>query len=286
MWDVIRATLQEHHQRIVKANQAKRRLDQMEIANGKEEASEHQGGAVEGEGEGAAINHDSSVINDNLKAPTGIDLRGPDYSSVAAAPKHAVAHLKDPSRHHDEVPSRKQNKKHEESNLVTAVRATVNKSSDTIRPVYQKLLESAEWKSQKTKHIYQHPMLIYLRNGRKNNDSGWLRKEEASVRKKTIVEGKQRVHLDSIEKDLLAKIHTCIEDVKEHKTPSKKFSPIADLAYAFGVSTRTVRNSKTNDYEANGTNKRKQRSDAGRTLFNGVAKREQIWTPQIYHSKK
>ena len=50
MWDVIRATLQEHHQRIVKANQAKRRLDQMEIANGKEEASNHQGGAI--------INHD------------------------------------------------------------------------------------------------------------------------------------------------------------------------------------------------------------------------------------
>eukprot|EP00956_Cyclotella_meneghiniana_P005482 scaffold7007_cov69-Cyclotella_meneghiniana.AAC.1 len=161
MWDVIRATLQEHHQRIVKANQAKRRLDQMEIANGKEEASEHQGGAVEGEG--AAINHDSSVINDNLKAPTGIDLRGPDYSSVAAAPKHAAAHLKDPPHHHevmaasttenltgnaestannDQGPnlattwntavssSRKhQNKKNEESNLVTTVRATV-KSSD------------------------------------------------------------------------------------------------------------------------------------------------------------
>ena len=165
MWDVIRATLQEHHQRIVKANQAKRRLDQMEIANGKEEASEHQGGAIEGEGEGAAINHDSSVISDNLKAPTGIDLRGPDYSSVAAAPKHAAAHLKDPPHHHDEVSmaasttenltansestanndegpnlattwntavssSRKhQNKKNEESNLVTTVRATV-KSSD------------------------------------------------------------------------------------------------------------------------------------------------------------
>ena len=107
MWDVIRATLQEHHQRIVKANQAKRRLDQMEIvANGKEEASEHQGGAIEGEGEGAAINHDSSVISDNLKAPTGIDLRGPDYSSVAAAPKHAAAHLKDPPRHHHEEDAR------------------------------------------------------------------------------------------------------------------------------------------------------------------------------------
>ena len=130
-------------------------------------------------------------------------------------------------------------------------------------------------------------MLIYLRNGRKNNDSGWLRKEEASVRKKTVVEGKQRVHLDSKEKDLLAKIHSYIEDVKEHhKTPSKKFSPIADLAYAFGVSTRSVRNSKANDYKVNGTNERKQRSDAGRTLFNSVAKRDQTWTPEMYHSKK
>eukprot|EP00956_Cyclotella_meneghiniana_P024115 scaffold48113_cov66-Cyclotella_meneghiniana.AAC.1 len=106
MWDVIRATLQEHHQRIVKANEAKRRLDEAVIANRKEEASEHQGGAVEGEG--AAINNDSSA-NHDLKAPAGIGVRGPDYPSAAVSfstevttnePKDAAAHLKDPPSHH------------------------------------------------------------------------------------------------------------------------------------------------------------------------------------------
>ena len=83
-------------------------------------------------------------------------------------------------------------------------------------------------------------MLTYLREGREN-DPGWLRKEEAVANKEVVKEGKNRVHLNEREKDLLVKIRTCIESLVTAIKPSRYFSPTKDLANAFEVSVSLVK---------------------------------------------
>ncbi len=63
------------------------------------------------------------------------------------------------------------------------------------------------------------------------------------------------------------------------------FSPVAHLAHAYGVSTRKVRDCVTLHLRNNCQSARKQRSDAGKTLFNSAQKRANVITP-FNHFKK
>ena len=157
--------------------------------------------------------------------------------------------------------------------------ATEKRASTTIiRPVYQKLIESDCWE-QKKGNIDKHPMLSYLKSGRQK-ECGWLRKEEA-----TALNKKSKVHLDHDERSLMIKIQKCTQKLTSCKSPSRYFSPTADLAYAFGVKENVVRTCVTKELKNNGSNKRKQRTDAGETLFNSNKKRDQVWTSRQYYTK-
>ena len=60
-------------------------------------------------------------------------------------------------------------------------------------------------------------------------------------------------------------MHTTTHEPEES---IRNFSPTADLAYAFGVKENIVRTCVMNELKNNGSNKRKQRTDAGEMLFN------------------
>jgi hypothetical protein len=121
-------------------------------------------------------------------------------------------------------------------------------------------------------------MLLFLKSG-KEREAGWLRREEAAARNKTIPEGKQRVHLDPDEKELFMGAH-------QKMPPSRNFSPTADLAHAFGVKKTQVRECLDRNESLNASNKRKERSDAGETLFNSDSRQESVWTARQYHAKR
>jgi hypothetical protein len=70
------------------------------------------------------------------------------------------------------------------SNIKTEKRST----KQTTRSVFEKLLVSQNWLSNQ-KSINHHPMLSYLRQGKKK-EFGWLQKEEAKDSKKTMKTGK------------------------------------------------------------------------------------------------
>jgi hypothetical protein len=69
------------------------------------------------------------------------------------------------------------------------------------------------------------------------------------------------------------------------KNPSRNFSPTADLAYAFGVKENVVRTCVMNELKNNGSNKRKQRTDAGKMLFNSNKKLDKLWMSKQYYTK-
>jgi hypothetical protein len=129
------------------------------------------------------------------------------------------------------------------------------------RPIWQKITAARDWREGKDP-LGRHPVLTYLKNGRKK-DFGWLRSEEAAARGKVIVGGKKNVHLDPEEKSLLATLRSCTHNLTTKKNPSSKFSPTQDLAHAFGVSVSTARSCLMNEELNNGSNKGKERSDAG-----------------------
>ena len=101
-------------------------------------------------------------------------------------------------------------------------------------------------------NIDKHPMLSYLKSGRQK-ECGWLHKEEA-----TALNKKSKVHLDHDERSLMIKIRKCTQKLTSCKSPSRYFSPTADLAYAFGVKENVVRTCVTKELKNNGSNKRKQ----------------------------
>jgi hypothetical protein len=145
-------------------------------------------------------------------------------------------------------------------------------------------LASQNWLTNQKK-IENHQILTYLREGREK-EFGWLRKEDADASKKTIMSVKERVHLDSSEKDLLVKIRNCTQQYSTFKDPSSKFSPTKDLAHAFGVSVDMVKRCITNQYNNNGSNKRKQRSDAEQSLVTSNKRQTQVWTAKHYFKKQ
>ena len=63
------------------------------------------------------------------------------------------------------------------------------------------------------------------------------------------------------------------------------FTPNADLAYAYGVSANKVRQCVNKHLRNNCSEKRKVRSDAGRTIFNSPEMREKTYTPYNYFKK-
>jgi hypothetical protein len=61
-----------------------------------------------------------------------------------------------------------------------AANATEERSASTTTcPVYKKLLDSSTWDAKKGR-IDRHPMLSFLKQGGKQKEVGWLRKEEAA----------------------------------------------------------------------------------------------------------
>ena len=112
-------------------------------------------------------------------------------------------------------------------------------------------------------------MLAYLRLGRQR-EYGWLRKDEA-----TALNKKSKIHLDHDEQSLMIKIRKCTQQLTSLKNPSRFFTPTADLAYAFGVKETLVKTCVMKELKNNVSNKRTQRTDASKTLFNSNKKRDQ-----------
>ncbi len=96
---------------------------------------------------------------------------------------------------------------------------------------------------------------------------------------------KTKIHFDHDERSLMIKIRKSKQQLTSLKSPSRYFSPTADLAYAFGVKENLVRTWVMKEMKNNGSNKRKQRTDAGETLFNSNKKRDQVWTSKQYFMK-
>ena len=77
------------------------------------------------------------------------------------------------------------------------------------------------------------------------------------------------------EKDILVKIRACIESLITVTKPSHYFSPKKELAYAFGVSVSLVKQCITHQIINNGSNERKQRTDADETIITSNKQRTQ-----------
>lgn len=157
-------------------------------------------------------------------------------------------------------------------------------ASPSMRPIWQKLSDARDWKEKDGLH--RHPVLRYLKHGKKHKSSGWLRKDEALARGGIPYEEGKRKHLDPTERDLLYQLRLCTASLTGCKQSSRSFCPTKDLAHAFGVGVTVVKECLTKKESNNDSTKRKQRSDAGETIFNSDAKREKVWTAEFYHAKR
>ena len=81
----------------------------------------------------------------------------------------------------------------------------------------------------------KNPLLIYLFNGRKQNDKGWIWREEAA--KTGLDQQPEKKHLLSSEKKMLVECHFMIKSLPAHNSKGKGDGAVTLLAYGFGVHT-------------------------------------------------
>jgi len=71
----------------------------------------------------------------------------------------------------------------------------------------------------------------------------------------------------------------------DHGEWPRPYTPLASLAHAYGVGVTKVKGCVVKHYRNNCSTKRKERSDAGDTLFNSAAKRNKLYTPYNHFKK-
>ena len=136
-----------------------------------------------------------------------------------------------------------------------------------------------------------NPLLVFLREGRKKS-KGWLRREENEYdvyedNRHGKKKGEMKVQLSVKENNKLVHMKMELDRVKESiDVWPTSFTPLADLAYAFGIGHRKIVDCVNVHYSNGCTTKRKVRNDAGRTLFNSQAMRNKFYTPFEYYKKK
>ena len=149
------------------------------------------------------------------------------------------------------------------------------------RGVSATLLQSYSWC---TLTKTPNPLLKLLRDNRKK-EKGWLRKAEKEF---TVKEGEPTKQLNNVENNKLVDIKKELDrlfQVLQREWPKEYPSPIADLAHAYGVGNTKVRGCVKAYLNNNCSTTRKQRSDAGLTVFNSEKKRNEIYTPFFFFCK-
>ncbi|OEU14225.1 hypothetical protein FRACYDRAFT_240759 [Fragilariopsis cylindrus CCMP1102] len=143
--------------------------------------------------------------------------------------------------------------------------------------IYETLEASTTWLSSEG----PHPVLNHLKEGKENKKPGWLRRD---VKKALQLPSTPSGQLKSPERRLLSRIHTTTTTL----TPSKRqgFNIASDHAYAWNKHPSTISRSDARTL-ADGTltASRKERTDAGTSVFTCEAKREQVYTPLDYYKR-
>lgn len=100
--------------------------------------------------------------------------------------------------------------------------------------------------------------------------------------------GETKTQLSSAENNKLVTVKMEVDliflKLKSKEWPSP-FTPIADLAHAYSVTSRTVRDCANKHLRNKCSSSRKKRSDADRTIFNSREMREKLYTPYNYFKK-
>ena len=132
-----------------------------------------------------------------------------------------------------------------------------------------------------------NPLLKYLRDGRKNR-VGWMRISEATLRGIELVDGKGKHRKQLLEEENLVVVEV-VREIKRLQLMMiewpKKCNPKADLAHGYGISMSKVKRSVLSFYNNNFSVQRQKRRDAGHTIFNSDAKRQQIFTGYYWYKK-
>ena len=136
---------------------------------------------------------------------------------------------------------------------------------------------------------HPNPLLVHLRDGR-SKPKAWLRIYEGEYNKyeKGTKKGEMKSHLNELENNKLVRIKSELERIIllfDREQWPEGFTPHADLAYAYGVSAHKVRHCVNFHLRNNCSEKRKVRSDAGRTIFNSPEMRKKTYTPYNYFKK-
>ena len=108
-----------------------------------------------------------------------------------------------------------------------------------------------------------------LRLGKRNKDRGWLQVQEAEIANRATPNPKS--HLLTPEKLLVVQFRSVITSIAEVDRPNGS-KPNADLAFALGVSSRTIREIDKRVLQRCMRASRKKRSDVGVTVFNSKKK--------------
>ena len=131
--------------------------------------------------------------------------------------------------------------------------------------------ESASWLPNGRK---KHLVLWFLRKGKK--EKGWLRNLEAKIENCEPPRKKQQ--LNTKERATLTQLFAIVKNVPVSNYPAG-CSPVADLAYAWGIGRTTVTDIFKTVTDCHNDAKRKKRSDAGLTVFNSDKRRGSTYTP-------
>ena len=126
-----------------------------------------------------------------------------------------------------------------------------------------------------------HPVLTHLKEGKENKEPGWMRRE---VKEAMQLPSTPIGQLKSPEKRLLSRI----KDTSSALTPSKMkgFNTTSDHAYAWNKSRSGIhRVDAQNLADATLTASRKQRTDAGKSVFTCELKRKQVFTRLDYYKR-
>jgi len=168
---------------------------------------------------------------------------------------------------------------------VTAV--AVNDNNFSLLTTYQVLEKCPDWHPKYSNK--PHPIISMLEGGKKKQPRGWARWHDAHLqdnRTKRDVKGQ----LTAEQNVLLVEMKratdyygTLTERAKSRG--SKGTGHNAMLQHAFSVGKSKVNECVSKYHKNHGTTKRKQRSDAGKTLTNSTKKRDQTVTPLSYFKK-
>ena len=143
--------------------------------------------------------------------------------------------------------------------------------------MYDTLVASRSWVSTEG----PHPILKKLKEGKENDEPGWLRKTVKTVMKLPLTPSGQ---LKSPERRLLSQIIGGYSALTPSKTHG--FNMLSDHAYAWGTHARTIQLIDARTLaDPTLTAARKERTDVGTSVFTCEAKRDQVFTSLDFYKR-